>query len=47
MNTNERFNELLNSCQNPQAVYDALLILAKTGVLERLRKEYMEREDQT
>lgn len=39
MNNNERFNALLDSCQNPRAVYAALLALAKAGILDRLRKE--------
>lgn len=39
MNNNERFNQLLNSCQNPRAVYNALLALGKAGTLDKLRKE--------
>lgn len=39
MTNNERFNTLLNRCQNPRAVYAALLALAKAGTLDRLRKE--------
>ncbi len=31
MTNNERFNAALNSCQNPQAVYDALLVLMKAN----------------
>ena len=38
MTNNERFNELLNSCQNPRAVYAALLALAKAGTLGKLRE---------
>lgn len=30
-NNNERFNALLNSCQNPRAIYNALLDLAEAG----------------
>lgn len=30
MTNNEKFNALLNSCQHPQAVYDALLAFAET-----------------
>ncbi|WP_279279994.1 hypothetical protein [Pseudoflavonifractor sp. 524-17] len=32
---NERFNEMLNTCQNPQAVAAALLILAENGLFQR------------
>ncbi len=39
MNNNEKFCQLLNSCQNPEAVYAALLALAKSGVLGKLREE--------
>lgn len=39
MTNNERFNQLLNGCQNPRAVYLALLSLAGTGNLDKLRKE--------
>ncbi len=28
---NEKFNAILNSCQNPRAVYDALAAFAKAG----------------
>lgn len=31
MTNSERFNAALNSCQNPQAVYDALLVLMKAN----------------
>lgn len=39
MTNNERFNAMLNSCQNPRAVYAALLALGKAGVLDKLREE--------
>ena len=39
MTNNERFNPLLNGCQNPRAVYLTLLSLAGTGNLDKLRKE--------
>lgn len=39
MNNNEKFCQLLNSCQNPEAVYNALLALAKSGMLGKLREE--------
>ena len=39
MMNNERFNQLLNSCQNPRAVYNTLLALGTTGALDRLREE--------
>lgn len=42
MTNNERFNESLNSCENPQAVYVALLALAKSGTLDKLRGEARE-----
>lgn len=38
MTNNERFNQLLNSCQNPRAVYSALLALGTTGALDKLRE---------
>ena len=31
MTNNKRFNAALNNCQNPQAVYGVLLMLAKAG----------------
>ena len=39
MSNNEKFNKLLNSCQNPRSVYAALLALGRAGILEKLRKE--------
>ena len=39
MTNNERFNQLLNSCQNPRAIYAALLSLGKAGILHQLREE--------
>lgn len=39
MTNNERFNTMLNRCQNPRAAYIALLVLAKSGTLDKLRKE--------
>lgn len=39
MNNNEKFCQLLNSCQNPEAMCAILLILAKSGVLGKLREE--------
>lgn len=39
MSNNERFNAMLNSCQNPRAVYAALLAMAKAGTLGKLRKK--------
>ncbi len=38
MNNHEKFAELLNNCQNPRAVCAVLLILAKSGVLDKLRE---------
>lgn len=38
MDNNERFNQLLNGCQNPRAVYNALLALGRDGALDGLRK---------
>ncbi len=38
MTNNERFNRLLNGCQNPRAVYLALLSLAGTGQSEQAQK---------
>lgn len=34
----EKFNAVLNSCQNPRAVYDALFALARAGMLGKFRK---------
>lgn len=39
MTNNERFNAMLNSCQNPRAVCTALLALGTAGELDKLRKE--------
>lgn len=39
MNNNEKFNWLLNNCQNPRAVYAALLALTKSETLDKLREE--------
>lgn len=39
MNNNEKFAKLLNSCQNPEAICAALLALAKSGLLGKLREE--------
>ena len=39
MTNNEKFNAMLNNCQNPRAVYIALLALAKSGLLNKLREE--------
>lgn len=39
MSNNERFNQLLNSCQTPRAVYNALLALGKNGTLDKLREK--------
>lgn len=39
MKNNEKFNQLLNNCQNPRAVYAALLVLAKSATLDKLREE--------
>lgn len=39
MNNNEKFNKLLNSCSNPRLVMAALLALAKSGSLQKIRKE--------
>lgn len=38
MTNNERFNQLLNGCQNPRAVYAALSALANNGGLDMLRE---------
>ena len=38
MTNKERFNALLNRCQDPRAVYAALLAFAKSGTLGRLRE---------
>lgn len=40
MTNNERFNIVLNVCQNSRAVYAALLELRSAGILDELRKEY-------
>ena len=37
MTNNERFNQLLNSCQNPRAVYNALLALGKAGLFDQTK----------
>ena len=39
MSNKEKFNAALNSCQNPQAVYGALLALGKAGILHQLQEE--------
>ena len=39
MTNKERFNLLLNSCQNPRAVYAAPLAVGKAGILHQLREE--------
>lgn len=39
MNNNEKFCQLLNSCQNPEAMCADLLALAKSGLLGKLREE--------
>lgn len=39
MTNNEKFNAVLNRCQNPRAVYAALLALGNAGELDKLRKE--------
>lgn len=39
MNNNEKFCQLLNSCQNPEAMCAALLALSKAGLLGKLREE--------
>lgn len=44
MSNIERFNALLNSCQNPRAMHNALLALAQSGALEELMKEYTTHE---
>lgn len=36
---NERFNALLNNCQNPRAAMAALLALGSSGVLDKIRGE--------
>lgn len=41
---NEKFCQLLNSCQNPEAICAALLALSKAGLLGKLREE-ARRED--
>ena len=41
MTNNERFNDLLNSCQNPRAMYNALLALAP--VIKEARGNFPER----
>lgn len=41
MTNNERFNEILNACQNPQAVYNAPLSLA--SVIREARDTFPER----
>ena len=38
MDNNKKFNQLLNNCQNPRAVYAALLAMAKAGTLGKLRE---------
>lgn len=39
MTNEEKFNQLLNNCQNPRSVYAALLALGTAGKLDMLRKE--------
>lgn len=39
MSNNEKFNQLLNRCQNPRAVYVALLELGDAGMLDKLRED--------
>lgn len=41
MNSNERFNARLNSCQHPRAVHNALLTLAP--VIKEARENFPER----
>lgn len=38
MTNNEKFNQLLNSCQNPRDVYNALWALVGTATLDKLRE---------
>lgn len=40
MSNNEKFNAMLNRCKNPIAVYNALLVLAESGVLAELRNSF-------
>ncbi len=39
MTNNEKFNAVLNNCQNPQAVYNALLALKRAGLFDQTREE--------
>lgn len=39
MTNNERFNAMLNACQNPRAVYAALMELMSMGILDKAREE--------
>lgn len=39
MTNNEKFNQLLNSCQHPPGVYNALWALVGTAMLDKLREE--------
>lgn len=41
MTNNERFNALLNNCQHPEAMYNALLALAP--VIKEAREKFPER----
>lgn len=41
MTNNERFNAMLNSCQHPQAVYNALYALAPA--ISKARSAFMDR----
>lgn len=41
MTSNERFNEMLIACQNPQAVHNALMLLAP--IISEVRDTFPER----
>lgn len=47
MNNNEKFCQLLNSCQNPKLMCDVLLALSKAGLLGKLREEAGAHENHT
>ena len=40
MTNNEKFNQLLNACQDPHRMYAALLALAESGIFQKLREEW-------
>lgn len=39
MSNTEKFNAILNSCHNPEAVYAVLLALGEAGFFQKKREE--------